>query len=157
MHDLNKKISIFIGSLRGGGAEQVCVSLANGLSEYFNIDLVLLDKSDSILLDRLSDKVNVIDLNTKQVRFSFIKIYLYLIFTKPFLCLVLEPYVSFLICCYKLLFRLKVKIISRCINTLSLNYFTKNKINNLFQKIILKIAYNYSDLTVAQCVGMKMI
>jgi hypothetical protein len=53
---VNKKITFFINNLGGGGAEGICVTLANGfVSRGINVDLVVLSL-DGAVRDRDLDK-----------------------------------------------------------------------------------------------------
>ena len=66
----SERIGLFLPTLRGGGAEKVIVHIANALVEKgFSVDLVLA-KAEGVFLDRVSTKVNVIDLNAPRVLFS---------------------------------------------------------------------------------------
>jgi glycosyltransferase involved in cell wall biosynthesis len=79
----NPKISFFIPSLRGGGAERVFVNLVNEFSKRgFNVDLVLAQKEGPYLKD-VSDKVNIVDLKSKRVLFSIFPLIKYLRKEKP--------------------------------------------------------------------------
>ena len=76
----NKKIAFIIGSLFGGGAEQVCVTLVNYFANIgYDVDLVVLHLESQNYLNRLSNKVNLINLKTYKVRNSFWELFKYLI------------------------------------------------------------------------------
>jgi hypothetical protein len=65
------RITFFISSLSGGGAEAVCVSLANGFAEHgWNVDLVLRRKNNIAYLNRVTIQVNVVDLEVNHARDS---------------------------------------------------------------------------------------
>ena len=58
---INKKITLLISSLQGGGAEGVCVNLANSLSNLgWIVDLVVLNLNKQVHYDKLSPKINLI-------------------------------------------------------------------------------------------------
>lgn len=64
---LNRKVTFFIPSLRGGGAEKVLANLASGLAMGgLQVDLVLADAAGEYLLD-LSSDVRVVDLKVSRV------------------------------------------------------------------------------------------
>ena len=66
----SRNITLLISSLSGGGAEAVCVSLANGFAEHgWNVDLVLLNKNNTAYFNRVSNKVNVVDLEVNYARY----------------------------------------------------------------------------------------
>lgn len=68
-----KKIAFFIPSLNIGGIERVFVSYANYLKDFYNVYFVVI-KREGILLNNLSPNINIIELNCKQLRFSFFKL-----------------------------------------------------------------------------------
>lgn len=79
-------ISIFLPSLRGGGAERVCLNLSKSFIELgYNVDLVLCKRTGPYL-EEVPGNVNVIDLGKNRVLFSFWTLALYLRKAKP-LCL----------------------------------------------------------------------
>ena len=54
------KIVLLINSLAGGGAEGVCVSIANSFADKgYQVDLVILNLNNEAYLDRLSKNVNL--------------------------------------------------------------------------------------------------
>jgi glycosyltransferase involved in cell wall biosynthesis len=58
-----KKLSIYLPSLRGGGAERVMVTLANGFAARgHSVDLVLA-KAEGTYLSDVADAVRIVDLN----------------------------------------------------------------------------------------------
>lgn len=62
-----KKITIFLPSMRGGGAERVMLSLANEFAERgHRVDLVLA-KAEGPYLPDISEKVRLVDLNVPRV------------------------------------------------------------------------------------------
>ena len=57
----NKKITILISSLSGGGAEGVSVNVANSFArDGWTVDLVVLHLKNASYLDRVSEKVNLV-------------------------------------------------------------------------------------------------
>ena len=58
---LDKKITFLISTLSGGGAEGVCVGIANSFVDNgWDVDLVVLNLKNEAYLNRLSKKVNLI-------------------------------------------------------------------------------------------------
>jgi len=65
-----RKISLFLPSLRGGGAERVMVNLARGFAERgLQVDMVLA-KAEGPYLSEVHDGVRVVDLGSKRVLYS---------------------------------------------------------------------------------------
>lgn len=78
-----KKITLFLPSLKGGGAERIMVYLANGFAQRgFAVDLVLV-KAEGPYLPLVSDQVRVIDLNCPRVLASLPSLIRYLKTEKP--------------------------------------------------------------------------
>ena len=81
----NKKMHIgfFIPSMRGGGAEKVFANLANEFSHRdFKVDLVLAQKEGPYLRD-VSDKINIVDLNSPRILKCLFPLASYLKNSKP--------------------------------------------------------------------------
>ncbi|WP_287261727.1 glycosyltransferase [Methanothrix sp.] len=65
-----RKISLFLPSLRGGGAERVMVNLARGFAERgLQVDLVLA-RAEGPYLSEVPESVRVVDLGSKRVLYS---------------------------------------------------------------------------------------
>ncbi|MFM6119691.1 MAG: glycosyltransferase [Sphaerospermopsis kisseleviana] len=78
-----KKITLFLPSLAGGGAQKIMVYLANGFAQRgFAMDLVLI-KAEGPYLPLVSDQVRVIDLNCPRVLASLPSLIRYLKTEKP--------------------------------------------------------------------------
>lgn len=78
-----KKVTLYIPSMSGGGAERVMLALANGLAEKdIQVDL-LLNRVDGPYLKDASKKVNIVNLNTSRVISSIVPLSKYLRREKP--------------------------------------------------------------------------
>jgi glycosyltransferase involved in cell wall biosynthesis len=76
-------LTIFLGSLEGGGVERVMSNIANKFSENdYTVDVVLVSKS-GIYLNNLSSKIRVINLNRGRSIFSIFALARYLRKNKP--------------------------------------------------------------------------
>ena len=74
-----KKITFIISSLTGGGAEGICVSIANSFANNgWNVDLLVLNLNNEVYLDRISSNVNLVVLSVNHTRYSFIPLSKYL-------------------------------------------------------------------------------
>ncbi len=155
----NKKITFIISSLSGGGAESVCVSIANIFADKnWQVDLVILNLNGEAYLDRLSDKVNLIILNAKHARYSVLSLLKYIYKNKIRTFLVFNYEFTVILVILRIIFRLKIKIISRNINTLSIklkkfnqeNFWTKYIVRNL-----VKYFYHKTDYVINQCEVMR--
>lgn len=64
---MRNHIAIYLPSLRGGGAERVMVTLANGFAERgYKVDLVLV-KAEGSYLEDVSENVRIVDLRSSRV------------------------------------------------------------------------------------------
>jgi glycosyltransferase involved in cell wall biosynthesis len=81
--DSNMRLAIYVPSLRGGGAERVMVTLANGFAERgYEVDLVLA-KAEGPYLKEVADAVRVVDLKSMRVLTSLPGLVRYLRRVRP--------------------------------------------------------------------------
>lgn len=155
----NKKITLIISSLSGGGAEGVCVSIANSFANNdWQVDLVILNLHDEVYLSRLSDKVNLIVLNVDHARYSIMPLLRYIYKNKIKTFLVFNYELTVILVILRSILRLKIKIISRNINTLSIklkqfekqNFWTRHIVRSLIEYL-----YHKTDHVVNQCQAMR--
>ena len=148
-----------ISSLCGGGAEGVCVSIANSFANNdWQVDLVILNLHDEVYLSRLSDKVNLVVLNVNHARYSMLPLLKYIYKNKIKTILVFNYELAVILVILRFILRLKIKIISRNINTLSIkikkfgqqNFWTRYVVRNL-----VKYFYHKTDHVVNQCEAMR--
>ncbi len=148
-----------ISSLSGGGAESVCVNLANSfVNENWEVDLVILNLKEEAYLDRLSHKVNLVVLNVNHARYSILSLIKYIFKKKRKTFLVFNYELAVILVILRFILRLRIKIISRNINTLSIkikqfeeqNFWTKYVV-----KTLVKYFYNKTDHVVNQCEAMR--
>ncbi len=144
----NKRISLIISSLTGGGAEGICVSIANSFAKNgWYVDLVVLNLNDEAYLDRISNNVNLVVLNVNHTRNSFISLLKYLYKNDVKTVLVFNHELAVTLVILRLLLRLKIKIISRNISVLSIkikqykieNFWTRNIVRPLVKYFYKKI------------------
>jgi len=146
-------------SLRGGGAQRVCVNIANGLIELgWKVDLVILNLNDQNYLDQLSKKVNLVELNVNHVRYSSVSLLKYIYKKKPNLFLVFNYELTVILILLRKLLNLKFKIITRNISTLSQKKIELKKTNFWVRNIVSYLIDNFyhkSDHIVNQCYAMN--
>jgi len=69
MNQDNNRISLLIPSLALGGAESVCVNMANNfVARGWQVDLIVLHLNQAVYLDRLDPAIHLINLNVNQAR-----------------------------------------------------------------------------------------
>jgi len=80
---MERKISVFIPTLNGGGAEKVMVTLANAFSARgYDVDLVLVKKCGPYIDDVL-DEVNVVNLDSGRTLKALFPLIKYFLKSKP--------------------------------------------------------------------------
>lgn len=153
----NKKITFLISTLGGGGAEGVCVNLANALAECgWAVTLVVLHMNNAVFHDRLSDKVELVVLGINHARYAFGGLRRFLTGYQPEKVLVFNYELAVLLVAVRVLTRQKFKIIARNVNTLSHNrrlskgFWHKQIVNRLVDELYCKV-----DHVINQCEGMR--
>ena len=75
-----KRITLIISSLTGGGAENICITIANSFAQNgWIVDLVVLNLKDEVYRSRISDKVNLVVLNVNRSVYSSLHLLSYLL------------------------------------------------------------------------------
>ena len=148
-----------ISSLSGGGAEGVCVNLANSFAnQNWQVDLVILNLKEEAYLNRLSRKVNIVVLNVNHARYSAIPLLKYILKKKIKTFLVFNYELTVLLVILRIILRLKIKIISRNINTFSIKikkFEEQNFWTRYIVKTLVKYFYNKTDHVINQCQSMR--
>lgn len=155
---MKKKEIVFITSkLSGGGAEGVCVNLANGLVVLgWNVTLVVLNLENADYHYRLDKRIELVNLNVKNARYSFFKIKEFIKEKTPNKIVVFNYELSFLLVILKTIFFLKFKIIARNISILSER---KKLLKGFWKKIVfmqlMNLFYKRVDCIVNQSKAME--
>lgn len=153
----NKRVTFLISSLAGGGAEGVCVNVANGLAEQgWQVDLVVLHLNNAAYHDRVSDKVNLVVLDVNHARYAGLPLLKYIRQVKPKNVLVFNYELAVMLVMLRSVFRFKTRIIARNINTLSQN---RNQAQGFWRKYVVKPLidgfYCKVDHVINQCQVMR--
>ena len=154
-----KKITIFISSLSGGGAEGVSVNIANSFAkDGWKVDLVVLHLIDATYLDRVSKEVNVVILNRRNARYAAMPLLKYIRKSKPEIMFVFNYELTALLVILRILLRFDIKIITRNMNTLSRMY-NVSKEKNFWIRVVVKFLidkfYSKADFIVNQSHAMR--
>ena len=155
----NNKITLLISSLGGGGAEGVCVSIANKFANNgWKVDLVVSNLINEIYLNRLSENINLVVLNVKHARYTSIPLLKYIYKNNVKTILVFNHELAVILVMIRIFFKLKIKIISRNISILTIkieqlksqNFWKRNIVRPL-----IKFFYNKIDYVINQSVAMQ--
>ena len=151
-------ISFLISNLSGGGAERVCVILANALSKLkWNVDVIVLTDTQSQNKQLLNDSINVISLNSCRARYAPLKLSKNLYTSAPDIVVTMNNEVLVAEYFANLLIPRSYILIHRCVTTLSSTVFQTNyrrfaHLRYFFLKNILRSV----DCIVSQCSSMKL-
>lgn len=153
----NRTITFIVTSLVGGGAEGVCVELANGLAQRgWQVELVILNLDEAVYYDHLSDQVNLVVLGVKRARHSFIKLAQYLRQNKPKQIVIFKYEMTLILAILRILMRFKTRLIARNMNTLSQKQKQQSGWwHNYVVWPLFKLAYQQVDCIINQCHGMQ--
>ena len=157
--DSNKKVTFIISSLTGGGAESICINIANSFAKNgWHVDLVVLNSNNEVYLDRISNNVNLVILNVNHIRYSALPLLKYLYKNKIKTVLVFNHELAVILIILRILFRLKIKIISRNISVLSFK-MKQLKLESFWERHVVRLLINYFyqkiDHVVNQCHSMQ--
>ena len=153
------KITLVVSSLSGGGAEGVCINIANKFAECgWVVDLVVQNLSNESFLSRVSSKVNLVVLNVNHTRYSSISLLNYVRKSKINKVMVFSHELAVIFVIIRILFRLKINIISRNISILSIKIkkleFQSFWTSNIVRPLI-KHFYHKVDHVINQCQSMQ--
>ncbi len=156
MHPRQKNITLLVSSLAGGGAEGVCVNVANGLADQgWQVDLVVLHLINAAYHDRISNEVKLVVLDVYHARHAGLPLLKYIHQNKPKAFLVFNYEIAVMLVILRNIFRFKTKIIARNINTLSQNL---NQAQGFWHKYMVKSLisrfYCSVDYVINQCQAM---
>lgn len=151
-----KQLTILISTLEGGGAEGVCVTVANGLADLgWQVELVVLNLDRAVYLSRLSNKVKVVNLGVARARNMPVPLYRYLKQRKPGVVLAFNYEMAIAAALLRKLLTKPYLLVARNINTFSQNIAAKNA--GIKQRILAKLvatAYRNADWIINQSQGM---
>lgn len=154
---MKNEVTLLINGLAGGGAEAVCVTIANELCQRgWHVSIVIVNLNDEKYINRVDINVNVINLDADKTRSAIKPLFSYLFKSKPKKILVFTYELTVLVVLWRFLFRRNSKIITRNINSIS--RIRKMKVS-LWQKIVVRplidLTYKKSDIIINQCDGME--
>lgn len=148
--DLQSKkqhIAIYLPSLRGGGAERVMVTLANGFADLgHRVDLVLA-RAEGPYLSEVSPDVRLVNLNRRRVLFSMLPLAIYLRRERPDSMLSALNHANIIAILARMLARVKMRLVVSERNSLE-----SVRGGVLFR--LMRIFYPYADGVVAVSQGL---
>lgn len=151
------RVTFLISSLGGGGAEGVCINIANGLANRgWQVDLVVMNLINAQYTDRVSANINLVNLNVKNARYAFFALKSYLKTNRVKTVLVFNFELAVLCTLIRKLSLVKYNVIARNINTLSqkLNSPSSGWRKFVVMPLIKKFYYQV-DHVINQCNAME--
>ena len=155
---MNKnKVALFINTLSGGGAEGVCVNLANGLAgRGMTVDLVVLNLKKDDYLKRITSDVNLVNLQVNHSRYALWSIRRYIISNDIRIALSFNFEISVLLVLARNIFKLNINIIGR--NIIAFSQRKKNSKGiwrKYFASKLIDVFFVKVDHVVNQCRFME--
>ena len=151
---LEKRISLFLPSLRGGGAERVMVNLAWGFVERgFKVDVVLA-RAEGPYLSELPPEARVIDLKAQRVLYSLPGLIRYLRRERPQALLSTLSHANIVAIWARALARVQVRLVIREANTPSPSAEGALSIRGRLMPLLMRLFYQYADAVVAVSRGV---
>lgn len=147
--DRRTDVTLFIPDLTGGGAERVTVNLARGMSERgLGVDLLLVNAKGPYL-DRVPDRVNVIDLGTRRTSLSLLALRDYVRTSRTPAVISALHHANLAALIAKRIFNLETRIIPTIHNTLSVERSRRRSLKQRVQHAMISRCYRWADGIVA--------
>lgn len=148
------RITLFLPSLRGGGAERVMLNLAKGFAERgYKVDLVLA-KAEGPYLSQVPENVRVIDLKSSRVLYSLPGLIRYLRQERPQALLSALDHANVVALWAKKLSRVPTRVVVSVHSTLSKASTNATSIRARLFPLWVRIFYRWADAVVAVSKGV---
>ncbi|MGG7053950.1 glycosyltransferase [Nitrosomonas sp. ANs5] len=150
---MTKHIAIFIPSLRGGGAERVMVTLANGFAARgFRTDLVL-SQAVGPYLEEVAANVRVVDLGSSRVALSLLPLMRYFRRSRPMAMLSALGHANVIAAVAKQLSGVRTRLVVSEHSTLSDEVIRKRTGRSRLLPFMMTKTYRFADSIVAVSEG----
>lgn len=150
----SKRLALYLPSLRGGGAERVMVTLANGFFESgYEVDLVLA-KAEGPYLDDVSEGVRVVDLKASRVIASLPGLVRYLRRERPVAMLAAMGHANVVAVVARSLARVPTQVVLSEHNNFSISMKTARSLRERTMLWFMRWAYPHAEGIVAVSCGV---
>jgi glycosyltransferase involved in cell wall biosynthesis len=153
------RVALLIGALRGGGAERVCVTLANGLARNgHTVELSVLSLRGAVYADSIASTVTLREIGADHARTGILKLGRWLRAQRSLrtdVILVFNHQLAVMLVALRLLTFLSVRIVARNSNQLSAKEAEGGLWHGAVTAFIVRLLYRHVDLIVAQSEGMQ--
>ena len=152
------KIHIFIAHMGIGGAERVCVNLANEFVELGNeVHIVVLNLDNDVNTHLLDKRVQVHSLNVSRIRYSPIAMLRYIKKYQPPFLFVFGNEMAVILNKLRKLHLLHTPLIVRVLNNVNISLSKEDNVSPIVEKYLQKAQKQLADMdhVIAQCDAMK--
>jgi len=136
----NKKIALFVPTLRGGGAERIMINLARGFIQL-GIDVDLVVRAEGIFISDVPDSVRLINLHTERMLTTLPRLIQYLRREKPDAMLSAIEHTCIAALIAAQIAKVNTRMIVTVHNTLSLNRNENLSIARFVMPMLMKKLY----------------
>jgi glycosyltransferase involved in cell wall biosynthesis len=148
------RIAFYLPSLRGGGAERVMVTIANGFAKQgYKVDLVLANAVGPYL-DEVSENVRIVDLESRRVAFSLPGLCRYIRKAKPLALYSAMRHANVIAALACRLASVGTRLIISERNALSASDWQQEGLRAHILKALMRRAYLFADKIVAVSFGV---
>ena len=152
-----KKLTAFISSLGGGGAQGVFVTVINYFFALgYRVEIVVDDLENDVHSGRISDGISIIELKVNSAKQELPKLIDYLRHNSVEVAFAFSPEIAVNLYLCKKYLGLNFPVIARCINTLTLEYqYAEGRFRRMITSRLVKHFYKKTDLVISQAENMR--
>ena len=152
------KIHIFIAHMGIGGAERVCVNLANEfVKKGHEVHIVVLNLENDVNTHLLDKKVQVHSLGVSRLRYSFLAMLQYVKKYRPPFLFVFGNEMAVILNKLKKVHLLNTPVIVRILNNVNISLSKEDNVSPIVENYLKKAQKQLADMqhVIAQCDAMK--
>ena len=152
------KIHIFIAHMSIGGAERVCVNLANEfVKKGHEVHIVVLNLENDVNTHLLDERVQVHSLGVSRLRYSFLAIFKYVKKYRPPFMFVFGNEMAVILNKLKKIRLIQTPIIVRVLNNVNISLSKEDNISPIVENYLKQAQKQLVDMehVIAQCDAMK--
>lgn len=147
-------ISLYLPSLRGGGAERVMLNLARGFAENGHVVDLVLAKAEGPYLNEVPKDIRIVDLNASRVLKSFPGLIRYLRKERPLILLSALVHANIIALWAQKISRVSTRVVVSIHNSLSISSQNATSIHARLMPQWVRIFYSWADLIIAVSHGV---
>ena len=153
-------ITMFVAHMNVGGAQRVCISLANEFVRCGNaVTIIVLDleRDNDINTHMLDDRCRLVSLGAGRIRYAILPMLKYLRKNKPEFLLIFGNEMSVFLNKLKKAHLIKTKLIQRVLNNLNITLDKEDHVSPIVEKYLKKAQGNLKNMDhlISQCKGME--